>query len=184
MIGLTAASLLLAGVGTATSVYGQVKAGQATAAAGKATEAAANDQAELDLYNAKVADLQAKDAIERGAEEENRFRTEVRGAIGAQRAAIAGNNVDVSYGSAVDVQADAARLGELDALTIRTNAARESWGYSVQAEDLRREADITRKSGANAAAAARSGRTAAFIGAGTTALTGASSLLKAKYGFK
>jgi len=71
---------------------------------------------------AEIADLQAKDAIERGALDEQRFRQSIRATIGAQRAGFAGANIDVGYGSAVDVQADAAFLGELDALTLRNNA--------------------------------------------------------------
>jgi hypothetical protein len=135
---LTALSLILAGAGTATQVYGQKKAGDAAKASGEAQKKASESQAQLADFNASVAELQAKDAIERGAEAESRFRTTIKATIGSQRAGIAAGNIDVGFGSAPDVQADAAFLGELDALTIRTNAARESWGYNVQAQDLRK----------------------------------------------
>lgn len=173
-IGLSLASMAL-------QAKAQHDAGQAQQAAGDAQQAAANSEADLSDYNAGVAELQGQDSLERGAIAESRFRTQVRGAIGRQRAGIAGSNVDVGYGSAVDVQGDAAYLGELDALTIRTNAAREAWGYKVQAEDLRTRATIARKTGvyqaAAGAAAASTANTAAF---GT--LLGGGSLLAAKYG--
>lgn len=184
LLGLTAA-------GTAISAIQQKKASnaQATASeqAGQAQRASAESQAELADFNAAVADLQARDAIERGVDEENRFRSSVKVMVGSQRAGFAASNVDVSYGSAADVQADAAYLGELDALTIRTNAAREAWGYQVQAEDLRKRATIARKEGVYAEQAgkttAAAQRTSGTLGViGTIANTGAS-LLMARYGF-
>lgn len=180
---LTALSLILAGAGTATQVYGQKKAGDAAKAAGEKGKVASESQAQLADFNASVADLQAKDAIERGAEAESKFRTTIRGAIGAQRAGIAAGNVDVGFGSAVDVQGDAAFLGELDAMTIRTNAAREAWGYNVQATDLRKRADIARKEGVYLEAAGQQNKQAAYIGAAGSLLGGTSSLLQMKYGF-
>jgi hypothetical protein len=84
-----------------------------------AEKEAADSQADLADYNAAVAELQAKDAETRGAEEANRFRKSVNVMVGAQRAGFAAGNIDVGFGSAVDVQADAAFLGELDALTIQ-----------------------------------------------------------------
>ncbi len=181
--GMTALALTLAGAGAATKAVGQWKAGSADKAAGEAQQRAANDEAALSDWNAQVVDLQAKDAVERGRLEENRFRQNVNLLIGSQRAGFAAGNVDVGFGSAVDVQAESAHQGELDALTIRTNAAREAWGFNVQAEDLRRRAEITRKEGVNAAAAGRARQSADRWGAvGTIAATGAS-LLEAKYGF-
>lgn len=201
----TTLALILAGVATATSVVGQIKAGNAAKKAGEVQATASTrigelqqesseSQAQLSEFNAATAELQAKDAVERGVEQESRFRTQVRGAIGAQRAGFAGMGVDVGFGSAVDVQGDAAFLGELDALTIRTNAAREAWGFKVQGEDLTRRAAIQRKEGRNQAEAGRLGaagaiaagnaqQTASRWGAASTILTGGSSLLQTKYGF-
>lgn len=180
---LAAISLALAAGGTAVSAVGQYKAGQQQKKAGKAAADVSESQAQLADYNAGVAGLQATDALERGDQAEARFRTQIRGAIGAQRTGFAAGNVDVGFGSAVDVQADAAFLGELDALTIKTNAAREAWGYQVQAFDYRKQAEIDRKGGANQIAAGNSAATAAKWGVGSTLVGGTASLLQAKYGF-
>lgn len=169
-------------VGTATQVIGQIKAGNAAKKAGEAQKQAADSEAGLSDYNAAVADLQAQDAIERGREEEGIFRAQVRGTIGSLRAGFAAGNVDVGFGSAVDVQADAAYLGELDSLTIRTNAAREAWGYNVQSEDLRKRAEITRKEGVNLAEAGRVQQTASRYAAAGSIISGTNSLLQLKYG--
>lgn len=139
----------------ALDVYGRIKAGQAAKADAE--------------YNAGIAESLAEDAIERGGDEEQRFRLQVRGLIGSQRAHLAGQGVDIGVGSAVDVQADAAYLGELDARQIRKNAARE-------AEQHRQDAENLRRGGANAQ------REMAF-GAASTVLGGTTSLLQARYGF-
>jgi hypothetical protein len=180
---LTAISLGLAAAGTATQVYGQVKAGQAQREAGKNAKKASESQAQLADFNASVAELQAKDAIERGAESESRFRTTIRSTIGSQRAGFAAQNVDVGYGSPVDVQADSAFLGELDAYKIRNNAAREAWGYNVQAQDLHKRAEITRKEGVYLEAAGRQNQSASNLAAAGSLIGGAGSLLQMKYGF-
>lgn len=172
----------LAAAGTATSVVGQVKAGNAAKRAGAAQQDASNSEAALSDWNAQVADLQAKDATARGADEEARFRSSVKGMIGSQRAGIAASNIDVGFGSAVDVQANTAYQGELDALTIKTNAAREAWGYSMSAEDLRQRAAIQRKEGVNQAAAGRQQQAASRWNAAGT-IVGGASFLAQQYGF-
>jgi hypothetical protein len=134
-------------IGMGVSAYQQHKAGQAAKEAGALEKTAALDQAKLLNYNATVADYQAADAIAIGAMEESRFREGVKGLIGEERAAFAGSNVNVGFGSALDVTADAAQLGELDALQIRSNAARAAFGFKVEAYDYREKARIAIKTG-------------------------------------
>lgn len=108
---------------TAIDVVGQVKAGNAAKKQGD--------------YNAQIAESQAADAIDRGRQDEAQFRLGVKATIGSARSNFAAQGVDVGSGSAADVQADAAFLGELDALRIRTNAQREALGYKADAENAR-----------------------------------------------
>jgi hypothetical protein len=159
----------LALIGLGVSVYGQLRAGQAAKAVGES-------QAAREEFNAEEAERQAADALARGHEEESRFRSQVRVLIGSQRVGFAGQNVDVHSGSAAEVQADARRLGDLDALQIRNNAAREARGFEAEATDRRLGADVARRGGGAAASAAR-------WGAATTALSGTSSLLMNRYGW-
>lgn len=60
--------------------------------------------------------------------------------MGAIKAAEAAGNVDVNSGSAVDVQSSAAALGELNAITIRGNAAKEAYGYETQSTSFENQA--------------------------------------------
>lgn len=163
--------LLVGAVATSTAVQvvGQVKQGRAAKRIGES-------QAQLDEYNAAIAEQQADDALRRGGDEEARFAASVRGVVGEQRAGFAGQNVDVNTGSALDVQRDAQQLGHLDMLQIRRNAKREAWGYQVEAENYRRGAGIARQGGQAQLAASR------YAAAGTL-LGGTSSLLMLRYGW-
>jgi hypothetical protein len=183
MAAFSTVALVTAFAGLGVQAYGQYRAGKASQREGEAQRRAADSQAALLDYNAAVADVQAKDAVARGAEEEGKYRQGVRKLIATQRATVAANNVDVSFGSAADVQADAAFLGELDALTIRTNAAREAWGFKVEAEDTRKRAEIARREGIMLEAAGRERRTASNVAMAGGLLGGTGSLLAAKYGF-
>lgn len=117
--------------------------------------------------NATLADRRAKDALERGKIEEQKERQKIARIKGAQVAAMAANGVDLTFGSPLDTLVDDAVIGELDALTIRRNAARESYDYSVQGVNLRADATLSRM-GAGAA------RTGGWLAAGGTILGGAS----------
>lgn len=183
MAAFTALAIGLIVAGAASKAYGQKKAGDAAKKQGQAEQGAAESQAQLSEYNAAVADLQAQDAVTRGELDANTFRTRTRALIGEQRAGFAAGNIDVGFGSAVDVQADAAFVGELDALTIRTNAARQAWGFKVEGQDQRMRATIQRKEGANAAAVGKARQSQAKWEIAGTVLGAGESLLAAKYGF-
>jgi hypothetical protein len=116
-MGVSAAVVM--GAGTAISAYGQYQAGK--------------ENAKLLNTNAAAAELQAEDAMRRGFLESSRHLSSVRRLQGTQRAAYAGSGVDAFSGSASEVQEESRLLGELDAMTIRNNAAREAFGYRHQA---------------------------------------------------
>lgn len=77
----------------------------------------------------------ADDALARGAISADEQRQKTAQTIGSQRTGFAGNGIDVNSGTAALVQDDAAMLGELDALTLANNAAREAYGYQVGAQN-------------------------------------------------
>lgn len=102
--------------------------------------------------NAAIADQQAVDAMRRGAIEEEEQRARVRAVLGAQRATMGANNVVSSSGSPLGLLADTAQFGELDALTIRNNAAREAYGYRVESMNARNRGQLARRQGSLGAA--------------------------------
>ncbi len=128
-------------------------------------------QASLLEQNATVAEQQAADAIARGAEEEAYHRAGVRKLIGAQRAAIGASGVDIGSGSALDVQLESARLGAIDEITIRNNAAREAWGYKVEAVNYRSQAILGKYAAKNQAQSLRNQSWGTLL-SGATSLAG------------
>lgn len=82
--------------------------------------------------NAALATIQSQDALNRGEYSANQSNIKTKQLIGQQRADMAAQGVDVNSGSAADVQSSTSAIGALDALTIRNNAYRESFGYKVQ----------------------------------------------------
>jgi len=89
-------------------------------------------QAQTIERQAEVAGWQADDAIMRGRESEQRLRFKTATLKGGQRARLAASGVDVSEGSALNILTETDMMGEIDAQTIRLDAAREAWGYKNQ----------------------------------------------------
>jgi hypothetical protein len=150
-MGAVAAVAMIAG-STAFSASSKVSAG-------KYSQQVAN-------VNAEVAGIKGEQTIQRGYEQEAKLRGEVRRMVGTARAAYAGQGVDVNVGTAADVQTDIQVMGELDALTLRNNAAREAWGYKVEAYNYRAQGGLDRYTG--------------NVGATSTILGGLSSMYGAR----
>jgi hypothetical protein len=102
---------------------------------GQAGKAQADSQAAALRRNAFYLKQSGQDATARGIIDSDQARVQTQSAIGTQRAAIAGNGGVVDEGSNALLQQDTAQMGELDALTISNNAAREAYGFEVQAKD-------------------------------------------------
>ena len=127
------ASVISAGV----AAYGQV---QASSAQNKQAEY----QAKVAQYNADVATDQAEDARERGQIQADLHRRKVAGLKGKQRSIFGASGVSLSSGTAVDVVADTAEVGEFDAQNILANAERDAYGYETQADNFTLQSNLAR----------------------------------------
>lgn len=85
--------------------------------------------------NAEIANYQAEDALKRGDKAAANHASAVKSLVGKQRASLAAQGIDVGSGSARDIQTDTHYLGALDALTIKNNAAKEAFGYKMNAQN-------------------------------------------------
>lgn len=92
-------------------------------------------QAQQDMLNseANIADMQARQAILNGQNAEQSSMLKTGAVLGAQRAQLGANGVDLGSGSATDVLASTKYLGVRDAMTIHDNALRTAWSYNTQA---------------------------------------------------
>ncbi len=123
-------------------VLGVMAAGALVSAYGaKRNGQEANNAAQ---FNANQTEIEALDTIERGNNEEARYRREISQIIGSQRAAFGARNVKVE-GTALDLLNDTTRIGEQDALTIRSNTNKEVRGLYSQASELRRQGRAAKK---------------------------------------
>lgn len=91
-------------------------------------------QAQVQKNNAQAAEWQARDAITRGQQDENRHRLKVAQLKGTQRASMAARGIALDEGSALNILDDTDFMGDMDALVIRDNAAREAWAYREKAK--------------------------------------------------
>lgn len=121
--------------GIAMSAFGQRREG-------RATQASLAYQASAARGNAVLADKAAGDALARGEQEIGRAAIQQRRFIGRQRVNLAANGVVVDQGSALDLTADTAMMGQLDLMQIKENSVREAAGFSGQAQNFRKTAEL------------------------------------------
>lgn len=117
---------------------------------GKAAQAQANYQAEINRRNAKKAQLNAEDKRQEGIEEARMTRLKTAQKIGLQQASLAANGVDVSEGTALDMIEDTSAMGELDALTTRYNYEKQALAFDEQAGNFNNQANLDVFAGQNA----------------------------------
>lgn len=149
-MGAAAIPLLVAS--TVVSAYGAYEQGQAGKRAGEY-------QAQVAKNNQLIAQQYAQREEQKGIVEEQAKRQQTAQQEGAIQAIAAGNGLDVSSGSPWRLQIDTAQLGELDASTIRNNAALAAYGYRVKGMNFGAEADLA---SARATESSRAGALGAF----------------------
>lgn len=151
------ASLAMGAVSTAMSAYGAQQQANAQAQA-------AQYQAQVALNNQKIAGQYAQQAIADGENKVAAKQEQTSQMIGAQRAAMAANGVQLDSGSPLRLQEDTAKLGNVDALTIRNNAAREAYGYQLQGVSYGQQAQLDEATASNAVTAGNLNMFSSIVG--------------------
>lgn len=123
--GLTGASALLSGVS-------QYEAGQ--------------QRSSLYRTNAIIAGEQAQSELQAGSANEEQQRLRGQAMTGQQVNTIGANNLQ-QRGTPSQVVSSTAALNEMNALTIRNNAARKAWGFRVQQVSDQRQSDLAASAG-------------------------------------
>jgi hypothetical protein len=129
-------TMISIGLTAATGLYGadqQRKAGR--------------HEQEVAEQNARLDRLRQDQAREAGNSQEEQQRARVRQVLASQRAAFAAQGIDASTGSPLDILGDTAGAGYGDALTMRSNALREAWGFGVSATNEVNRGRAARRSG-------------------------------------
>lgn len=167
----------------ATVVFGSVTLGQVATAASiggtilqaagamKASDAAADMsryRAGVARNNQIIADRKAVDIERRGELASAQKRAQIKQLGGRQLVSLAAQGVDVSEGTSIDLLAEAAELGELDAAAIRTEAARDASAMRAQGMQFQTQADLFQTQ-AEAESPLLAGATTALTGFGQVA---------------
>src|SRR6185312_863591 len=151
------ASMAASAAGAAVSAIGSAKQGAAEANM-------SNYNAQVQAQDAKAAQQNAQWAGAAGEQQTEQKQLQTRATVGALKANEAAGNIDVNSGSAVDVRSSAAQLGQLDAINIRANAARQAYGYQTQATSYEAESNLDRYAANNDVTAGDIGAAGTFLG--------------------
>jgi transposase len=150
-------SVIASVAGTAVSFIGQMQQGEANAAAARYQAAVARNNQIISEQNAIV-------ETQKGQQMEAAKREQTAQATSMQRARLAAAGVALDSGSPVRIQEDIASLGELDALTIRNNAARAAYGYRSQGLNYAAQAGLDDMRSQNVSTAGTLGAFSSLIG--------------------
>jgi len=124
----------------------------AAAAAASAGVKAAGDKASGDYsqavanQNSLIATIAGGAAVQKGQYQASQVEGQGTRIIGKERAGFSAAGVDATAGSAMDVQAGTRMMSDIDAATIRSNAAREAWGYSAQGQNFQIQGGLAKQS--------------------------------------
>lgn len=149
-LGTTAASGAVGG-------YGAVKQGEAQAAAAKFNAGVESQNAAISSQNAQIAE-------QSGEAQAGIQGQKTKQAIGASIAGEGASGVDVSSGSFTNVQSSERQLGEIDAMTIKSNAAREAYGYKVKSASEQGQSAVSAFEAANDTKGGKIAGASTFLG--------------------
>lgn len=141
----------------------------------KSDKAAYEYQAAVNRNNSTMAEWNARDAVTRGQKAEQQQRLKTAALRSTQRASFAARGMALDEGSPLSILDDTDFMGEQDALTLRDNAAREAWGYRVQAGNYASDAGML---------SARADSESPIKSAGTTLLSSAGQVASSWYSRK
>ena len=155
-------------LGMFTSVKGAMDQSQATQDAYK-------QKAETARQNKVLADMQAKDALERGSLSKQGHRRQVSQIRGSQIASMAARGLDLGGGTAADVLASTDIMAQYDAKTIGDNAEKEAEGYRMMGKNYQANASLLNN---------RAGRENPLLSGASSLLTNANKVSEYWYGKK
>lgn len=135
--------------------------------------------AQISDTNSRIAELGAQSALYQGNAQVAARTLQAGQVVGAQRASMAANGVDLGQGNAAEVQASTNLLKDIDVNTITANAVRSAWGYRTQAMNAQIQGSNQRIDGMMKSSTASSINP--WLSGGTSLLGSATSLSSSWY---
>lgn len=153
----SAASLGGTLVGGGVSAFGALQSGEAQSKA-------YTYQAGVAQINARIANQNARYATAVGESKAQISGMQTRAQLGATKAIQGASGLNVNTGSAVGVRASEADIGEENEMTIRSDAARQAYGFKVQAAGDIAQSNLDLASAASAKTASKYGVISSLLG--------------------
>lgn len=123
-MGLETATLLTIGSSVVSGIGAISQGNAAAASAGYNAQVAAN--------NAKIATQNAQFAAAEGEQNTAAMSAKTRAIVGATLANQGASGIDINSDSSINVRESEAKLGMLDALNVRSEAARKAYGFQTE----------------------------------------------------
>lgn len=122
-------------------------------------------QAQVAEQNKQIARESSIDAIVQGQDQQRQLGREVSARVGAQTARMAGNNVDITAGSAARLIDDTRMIGREDSSALNENLRRRVKGLQIDAWNYESEKRSSKAEGKQALIAAGFGAASTLMGA-------------------
>lgn len=145
-----------------TGAYGAYQSGQAQ-------KGAADYNASVQNQNAAISKTNAEIAEQSGEAQAGMAGQKTKSAMAATLASEGASGVGVEGGSFTNVRSSQQALGEIDAMTLRSNAAREAYGYRNKASSESAQATLSTAEGRNAKNAGIMNAASTFLGSAGSA---------------
>lgn len=142
---------------------------------GRAQSQMYNYRAQVAMNNAIMAERDIDRSLIAGQREESEIRMKTGQLVSSQKAAQAASGVDTEVGTAPFVRDITAAQGDMDALTMRFNAAQQAYNFKVEAANQRAESNMMKR-------AAKTAKLKSYIGAASALVGGMSKLSNAAPG--
>ncbi len=140
-----AAATLIPSIGTAASIGSSLIGGLGALSQSRSAAAAAGYNAKVAQQNAQIATQNAQFTGAEGEQNVAAAGAQTKAKVAATLANEAASGVDVNSGSAVNVRESEAKLGMLNALNVRSSAARQAYGFQTQSVSDNAQAELLRK---------------------------------------
>ena len=128
----TAGAVTAGGIASAASIGAGAIGALGSIEQSRASAAAAGYNSQVAAQNAQLATQNAQFAGAQGEQQTAAEGAKTKAAVGATLANEGESGIDVNSGSNVDVRESEAKIGMLNALTIRSNAAKSAYGFQTQ----------------------------------------------------
>ena len=154
----------VASIGLGSSIAGGIMNTVGGIMSGQANQQMYNYQAQMAQINAQIA-LQNRDyALQKGGIEAQNYGMKARQQAGQIKSAQAASGIDINSGSAKEVQESQHLVAMSDLDTIRSNAAKTAYDYTVQSTNFSNQAAVYTAAGQNASQAGWLNGIGSFVG--------------------